>query len=238
MENSIKREFSILLARKCAQGFLYLALLISLLHMAIKGWNLVGDNVKLVFLEGTETTVLLSTLFHFVAGMIIIAQLFFFGTKFISGEFTKNYLLIKVKLYFVMYVLLGGVFYLGFIETEYVSMNQLEQLLGNLLCYFLLRRLSAVADRKLKLEIFPLSETALSLKGDTWKLPDEWKSYLIYQFGEKETVKTYKLGSGGTWLEESYGGKFVACYRIRYTPFHFKVENNQIFPKKVAYGKS
>ncbi|MBO0455808.1 hypothetical protein JZO77_03520 [Enterococcus hulanensis] len=238
MENSIKKDFSILLARRCAQGFLSLALFISLIHIATNGWNLIGDNVKIVFLEGTETTILLSTLFHFIAGMIIVVQLFVFGSRIISGDFTKSFLLRKVKFYFSMYVLLGVICYLGFIETEYVSMNQLEQLLAYLLCYFLFRRISAVKDRQLKLKIFPLSETTLSIKADTWKLPVEWENYLIYQFGEKETVKMYKLGSGGTWFEKSYGGKFVACYRIRYTPFHFRVENKQIFPKKVAYGKS
>lgn len=237
MENSIKREFSILLARRCPQGFLYLALFISLLHMATKGWNLVGDNVKLVFLEGTETTILLSTLFHFAIGVIVIGEFLVYGSKMISGDFTKKYVIKKGKIYLSLYVTLGIICYLGFIESEYVSMNQLEQLLGNFLSYFLFRRISAVGDRKLKLKIFPLSENALSIKADTWKLPAEWEKYLIYQHGQKEIIKTYKLGNGGTWFKKSDTGKIVVCYRIRYTPFHFKVENNQLFPTEIAYGR-
>lgn len=237
MENSIKQEFSILLARRCAQGLLYLALFLSLVHMATKGWNLIGDNVKLVFLEGTETTILLSTLFHFAIGVIVIIEFLICGTKMISGGLTKNYVLKKGRLYFFVYVISGISWYLCFIGTEYVSSNQLEQLLGNFLIYILFRRITAVKDRKLKLKIFPLSENALSIKADTFKLPAEWEKFLIYQHGQKEITKTYKLGSGGTWFENSHSGNFVACYRNRYTPFHFKVENNQLYPTEIAYGK-
>lgn len=229
MEKSIKQDFSIFLARRYAQGFFCLAFLFSVTVLAAEGWEILGDNVKLVFLEGKETSVLLSVAYYPIIGILVIYEILYIVLRIRRQQPSMSFIKSRVRLYFSAYVSCGVFFYMCFIGTEILpSVSMLEKVLGNILIYFLFRRITAVNDRKLKLKIFPESENEEMLEGLSWTLPDGWEKYLILKCGIREKIEKQSYISNGIWLAGIDRVSVKIEYRLRYSPFTFTVENEYL----------
>ena len=85
--------------------------------------------------------------------------------------------------------------------------------------------------------IFPLYKTNGAFEETAWRLNSEWYRYLKpvrLKCEKKETEQQFLPDVGSEWGGEVTQKQLLVVYRIRYTPFYFKVNQEQLFPQAVA----
>lgn len=234
-----KKQFISLVARLSILKLSSIAFIMSCLITATCGWYILVNQlyVAVKTKEGFTQPITVSNLYPQLLALFLLVTGGYMIAK-ITIQNAKGMPIFKnvVKKIINYYVFLGVVFLLSLYE-----MNKAGQLLKwifvFLVIFLLINRMVSLENEKLKKEIFYSYGESESFSEENWRLKPEWHRYLQLLPSESKRIKTeiqFLAPVGGKWSDKKLENELIIFYRIRYTPFIFRIKQERLFPTKLT----
>lgn len=239
MDKLAKNQFILLLIRTILLQGTKLVFLLSLGIAAFHGWQYLGSTI---YFSVKDTKGNLTKPEMFSHAFPTISMIFFLGifaymiSLKINNDEAFDVLIEKTSKKMFSLYMIGGLIGLGTLPGNQFG-QQMETIVIAMIMYLFIRRIVELENEKLRKSIFPLYKTNGAFEETAWRLNSEWYRYLKpvrLKCEKKETEQQFLPDVGSEWGGEVTQKQLLVVYRIRYTPFYFKVNQEQLFPQAVA----